>query len=97
MSPKSAPDYWMDETGGKLAPAIARYLDGASLSADDIALIAAYLRQWIDSPLWDDNPHLVDSGRAELARLRELARVLNNRAAIEAWLALAVDFGVDPL
>lgn len=97
MTPQPAPGYWMDETGGKLRPAIARYLDGADLSADDIALIRAYLRQWIDSPVWDDNPHLVDSGRAELARLRELARVLTNRESIHAWLALAVDFGVDPL
>jgi len=93
----SAPDYWMDETGGKLRPAVARYLNGADLSADDIALIAAYLRQWIDSPVWDDNPHLQDSGRAELAWLRKGVRQLNTRRGIEVWITLAVDFGVDPL
>jgi hypothetical protein len=93
----AGPGYWMDETGGELVPAVKRYLQGYRLSSRDIALIAAYLRQWIESPVWDQNPHMSEEGRAELARLRELARVLLNQPTIDAWLSLAVEFGVDPL
>lgn len=94
---RKAPGYWRNETSGQLAPAVMRYVNGASLSADDISLIRAYLRQWIDSPVWDDNPHLVPGECERLSRLRELARVLINRESIEAWVTLATDFGIDPL
>jgi hypothetical protein len=93
----SAPGYWMYETSGELRPAVERYLKQEKLSAGDIDLLRVYLRQWIDSPVWDTNPHLNATGRKELMRLRELARVLTNVGAIEAWLSLAVDAGMDPL
>lgn len=91
------PGYWMNETGGELAPAVMRYLEGLPLSERDITLIRLYFQQWIGSSVWDRNPARTSGGRDKLERLRELARVLNNRGAIDAWLTLAVDFGVDPL
>jgi hypothetical protein len=98
MSPKPAqPGYWMNETGGELAPAIMRYLDHVPLSKRDIELIRLYILQWIGSPVWEMNPDQTEEGRAELERLRELARVLTNRGAIDAWIALALDVGIDPL
>jgi hypothetical protein len=93
----TAPGYWMDETGSELAPAIKRYLDGADLTTRDLWLIRAYIRQWIDSPVWDANPAQTASSRLELAALRTLARSLNSRESIADWLALAENFGVDPL
>jgi hypothetical protein len=93
----SAPGYWMNETGGELRPAVERYLKDAPLTIRDIALIRAYLCQWINASVWDDNPHMGDLGRTELEGLRELARVLTNRAAIDAWIGMAVDSGMDPL
>jgi hypothetical protein len=93
-----APGYWMYETDGELVPAIQRYLEGEALTLREIVLIGAYLRRWINSPVWDTNPFLDGfDGRIQLARLRELSRVLTNRRAIEAWIMLATDFGVDPL
>jgi hypothetical protein len=62
-----------------------------------VVLIRQYIQQWIGSPVWDQNPLATDEGRAELEKLRELARVLTNREAIDAWVALALDLGVDPL
>jgi hypothetical protein len=98
VSPQpTPPGYWMNETGGQLAPAIRRYLEGLPLSGRDVVLIRLYLQQWIDSGVWDGNPTQSEEGRAELARLRELARVLTNRASIEAWISMATDFGIDPL
>jgi hypothetical protein len=91
------PGYWPNETGGALAPAVRRYLDGQPLSTGDVRLIAQYLQQWIDSSIWDGNPHADDAARAELKRLRALARGINERRAIDAWIEAAGDFGVDPL
>ena len=97
MAPKPArPDYWANETGGLLVPAIRRYLNGQPLSDHDVILIRTYIQQWIGSQVWDNNPHM-DAGREQLARLRDLARFLTDRKAITAWIAMAVDFGVDPL
>jgi hypothetical protein len=92
----SAPGYWMDETGGQLAPAIERYLAG-ELRNGDIPLIRAYLRQWIDSPAWDNNPHLTADGVRELADLRSSVETIATREDIDGWLKIAIDKGLDPL
>lgn len=99
MTPKPVrqPGYWMNETSGELVPAIVRYLEGDALSVRDVALIRVYIEQWIGSGVWDTNPAQTEESRAELAVLRELARVLTNREAIDAWISMAVDFGMDPL
>lgn len=92
------PGYWMHETGEELIPAVRRYLDGKEpLSGRDVALLRAYLVQWIESPVWDQNPHLDDAGRAELQSLREAAGKLANRRAIDEWVEVATDWGMDPL
>jgi hypothetical protein len=67
-----SPGYWMNETSGVLRPAI-------------IALIDAYLRQWMGGP-W--------LGAEDLA-----ARVdgLTTKQAIRKWINDAIDRGIDPL
>lgn len=97
MTPVRAPGYWRDETSGELAPVIMRYLEGAALSQHDIATLRAYLRQWIDATVWDENPHADQEARRELARLRHHARGITSRAGIDRWVADAVGFGIDPL
>lgn len=92
-----APKYWMDETGGRLGPAIRNYLDGREMSADDIALVRDYLRQWIDSPAWDMNPHMNVTGIAALAWLRSHAKAIATRSDIAYWLMRAEERGIEPL
>jgi hypothetical protein len=91
-----APKYWMNETGGRLIPAVRRYLADEPVEPGDTDLIRAYLRQWIDSPVWDAGP--VDGGgHTELAKLRMEVRELRNRADITAWLEHALELAIDPL
>lgn len=90
------PRFWRDETSGVLAPAIHRYLVGRT-KPEDIPVLRAYCRQWIDSPAWDMNPNHDDESRAELAGLRKRAAAITTIRHIDAWIAFAVDFGVDPL
>lgn len=97
MNDMTTPGYWMYETSGELRPAVERYLKEEKLSARDVELIGAYLRQWIDATVWDKNPVMDAWSRDELERLRDLSRVLTNRGAIEAWVQMAEDFGMDPL
>jgi len=92
------PGYWMQEVGGELIPAVKRYLEGTDpLSVRDVALIRAYLVQWIDSPVWDLNPYGNDSLSEELKELRRAAPELRNRRQIEHWVEVAADWGMDPL
>jgi hypothetical protein len=91
------PGYWMYETSGALRPAIIGLIHGCALSAEDIAALRAYCRQWICAPVWDENPHATAASRARLAALRAGIGGLTSRAAIEAWLAAAVEEGMDPL
>lgn len=89
-----APKYWMNETGGKLVPAIERYLKGTPADADDVNLIRAYLRQWIDSPVWNDGD---DQARDDLSELRRKVREIRTRLDIDQWLEAANDLAIDPL
>ena len=92
-----APGYWMYETSGRLRPAVEAYLAGDAMTPEQIAAMRAYLRQWINSPAWDQNPHATDESRAALAAMRRLVDCLTSRVMIEAWLAGAESIGMDPL
>jgi len=93
-----APRYWRDETSGVLAPAIERYLTRPrDLTVRDIGLIRAYIRQWIDSPMWDANPHADAAQRANLRELRSLAANVASVGDLRHWFDVALDMGHDPL
>lgn len=93
MSPK----FWRAEVTGELGRAVELYLHGRPMTKRDIALMRFYLRQWIDSPVWDQCPSHDAESLAELAGLRETARMLFTAADIHAWLHRAMDIGIDPL
>ena len=83
-----APGYWMHETTGVLRPAVEAYLHDEPMTATDIAAMRAYLRQWIAAPAW----------RSEaVGVLRQAIDQLTSREAIDEWLELALDEGIDPL
>jgi DNA transposition AAA+ family ATPase len=88
MADHPMPGYWMHETSGVLRPAVAAYLSGGDRTAEQIAAMRAYLRQWIMAPVWRGS---------EVPVLRRLIDTLTSRAAIARWLELAEGAGVDPL
>jgi hypothetical protein len=92
----SEPGYWINETSGVLAPAVKRYLDG-ELEMADIPVIRAYLRQWIGSSVWDENPHQDADSARQLANLRSRVDTISTRPDLDAWLNTAIDMGMDPL
>jgi len=85
----------MNETGGKLVPAMERYLKGEPAEPDDVNLIRAYLRQWIDSPVWDAGAE--GEARTRLDHLRRTVRQIECSPAIDMWLESALDLAIDPL
>lgn len=80
------PGFWMDETSGALAPVVRAYLRGETLDGAQLALMRAYLRQWI-----------LEFPGAEAAELRERVNDLVDNAALRNWLYDALDYGIDPL
>lgn len=93
-----APKYWRDETSGKLAAAVRSYLDNPdAMTLREIGYLRAYMSQWIQSPVWDLNPHAGDASRAALAGLRAGVGAITSGADIRAWLRAAEDQGLDPL
>jgi hypothetical protein len=91
------PGYWQYETSGVLQPAVVAYLEGHELSAEHIAALRAYLRQWIMAPVWDRNPHAGAEEHLWLLRMREAVDGLTTRAVITRWLRQAEEHGLDPL
>jgi hypothetical protein len=82
------PGYWVNETSGQLKPAIEAYLFGKSMTEAQIAAMRAYLRQWIEAPLWQG---------AEVHELRRRIDNLVSYQAIGDWLRDADAIGIDPL
>lgn len=83
------PCYWMYETSGVLRPAVEAYLAGAAMSPKHVAAMRAYLRQWIAAPVW--------GGDADIRALRSGVDQLVDRRAIDRWLRLGEQAGIDPL
>ena len=82
-----APKYWMYEESGVLRPAVEAYLNGEPLTAGQVKLMRLYLKQWIDSPVWDENP--VADEDSKLDRMRTGCR---NRSALGAGRELSPTF-----
>ena len=80
------PQYWMHETSGKLAPVIKAYLLHEPLTDEGVAIMRAYLRQWIMAP-----------GFTGVEELRTLVDSIRNERDIRHWLYRAEDRGIDPL
>jgi hypothetical protein len=91
------PGYWMYETTGLLRPVIKAYLRGDPLDERQIAMMRAYLRQWVNAEVWDMNPHANEEDRAWLNALRLAVNFLTSREAITMWLEKAIEGGLDPL
>ena len=77
----------MNETSGVLKPAVMAYLDGGPMTDEQIAVMRAYLRIWMDGP-WIG---------PDIGRLRASIDFITTRAALEEWLDLALDSAIDPL
>lgn len=86
MSLEGAPGYWMFETSGALRPAIAHYLNREVLSDEEIALIRAYFKQWIEG-----------GDFRGVDKLKETVDQIGSRSAIDRWLYQADQLGIDPL
>lgn len=83
-----APKYWMYETSGVLAPAVEAYLNGAPMTMNQLGAMRAYLRQWINSPVWRG---------PEIDVLRVNINSIGTRDDIDRWLSQALQSGIDPL
>ena len=81
------PGYWMNETSGVLRPAIEAYLLEKDMTAQQIAAMGAYIRQWMEGAF-------IGPGIEELR-----ARIggLTSRDAIESWLDDALELSIDPV
>ena len=93
----TAPLYWMHETSGFLEPAIVAYLHREPLDEMQISILRAYLRQWIDATVWNDNPFAANSDQQTIDELRAAVKHLATREDIEGWLHRALEIGIDPL
>ena len=92
-----APKYWRHETGGRLAIAVENFLNNRLMTVRDVALVRAYLVQWIESPVWEMSPTFDEHARAGLAVLRQRARRIGTVADIHHWIHDALAEGQDPL
>ena len=93
-----APRYWKYEQSGLVALAVAAFIEAPmSLNESDLAIMRAYVKQWIDSPAWDGNPHADEHGLAVLKALRVEAPRIRTPRDLVWWLAVATREGFDPL
>jgi hypothetical protein len=80
--------YWMYVVSGRLRPAIAHYLNReVVLTNDEIALIRAYLKQWINAGFHGPG----------VGGLKTSVDAIGSRQAIDQWLGEALAMGIDPL
>jgi hypothetical protein len=78
----------MHETSGVLRPAVAAYLNGEEMTAEQIATMRAYIRQWINALVWQG---------AEIDNLRLMVAGITDRDRLKFWLDEALAVGIDPL
>lgn len=82
------PGYWASETSGVLQPVVRKYLTGAELTPPEIAIMRAYLCQWVNAAGFLG---------PDVARLRRTVEQLGTTVDVHRWLDEALDAGIDPL
>jgi hypothetical protein len=85
----NTPGFWQYEQSGRLRPVVVAYLHGKPLDDEQVTMMRAYLRQWINADVWRNDPGL--------DQLRTRIDELVDRASIDRWLSDALDLGIDPL
>jgi hypothetical protein len=91
-----APKFWTLELG-ELSVTVQAYRTGKDLTVRDVALMREYLRQWVDSPAREMNPHETDGGQQWLAELRQQVRAIASRNDIAECLDIMTAHRMDPL
>jgi len=84
-----APGFWQYESSGRLRPVVERYLGGAALEDAELAIMRAYLMQWLGSAVWFEGE--------ELRRCRADAAGLRSNAELDLLIERCVAAGFDPL
>jgi hypothetical protein len=92
-----APKFWRYETGGELVPAMERYIRGESLQLRDVSLIRAYLRQWVEAPVWEMNPLRTLESSIALGILRAKVAGASTKGHLDSCVQFAIELGMDPL
>jgi hypothetical protein len=82
------PLYWMNETSGQLHAAVRAYLHGDQLTDDQVNLMRAYVRQWIEAPVWKG---------PKIPWLRQAVNRITSHRELQTWLRVAELDGIDPL
>jgi hypothetical protein len=90
------PKYWTFEPH-ELGTAVQNYMGGKDLTVRDVLRMRAYLKQWVDSPVWEVYPCETDGGRQWLAELRERVRAIASRDDITQALSIMTAHRMDPL
>jgi hypothetical protein len=80
--------FWKDEPGGELRGAVETYLCGRPVTREQVALLRAYCRQWINAPGFRG---------PEIEVLRVSVNTLCTQTDVDHWLDRAMDAGIDPL
>ena len=102
VPPHGGPHYWQTESSGLLPNAIKAYFDNRTengpISTNDCDLVKAYIRHWINAPVWSLNPFYQDAADQdnELRALRDEADKLTDADSIDRWIHRALKSGIDP-
>lgn len=80
------PGYWMYEVTGVLQPVVMKYLRNERLSDSDVAVMRAYLRQWINA-----------DGFRGAVELRFAVDQIRTHEDVARWIHEAEELGIDPL
>lgn len=89
--------YWRDQPDTELAHAIIDFVACNYLTENQISDIRAYLKTWIDNPVWDSNRYFFQEDRAALTGLRASVRALSTHSQIKNWIVRANYIGIYPL
>lgn len=79
------PLYWRNEASGKLPAAVMAYLSSTQ-TQEQLDLVIAYVRAWVECPVWKN-----------IEPLRESVKGVKTHEELRKWIWEALDYGIDPL
>lgn len=98
------PNYWRDETSGKLAEAVTAYwkpyMDNQKtipeLTSEHIAALKMYIAHWAEAPCWKNNPYIDAQVLGQLQKAIDMANSIGSRKDISLTINELLELGIDP-
>ena len=95
--PNGGPLAWQNDQSGTMPKVMLLFFERkAPLTPAQFELVREWGEYYLNAPCWDDNPHMDDELKADLAAVRKQIKEAKTLQDIDGFIEACLELGIDP-